>query len=260
MPFPDFDGWDGRLRQRFLFVRDVARKLCRRRIYLSLIGSVLGGAALLATADKPEWPLPLAHASAAPLSDDEALVRSQPVCVLSTRPSAGDIGDSLVVRHRRDGDLLWVSYFVYWSSERPWGDKPWWLSLAIDSVYSHFLFIFPGLRHALYGPGDIEGVTVVYRAVGDRLEIVEGFGDDEYHRRVHLGPDDLIGSDNHTVLLTTSWSHQLGGRGGGRIAHDAAASRRCFAGTELVPLTNDIASRFWLGTASAPRRARYAWM
>jgi hypothetical protein len=229
-------------------------------MWLSVVSAVLAGAALLATADTPEWPLPLAHAAAMPASDDDALVRSQPVCVLNTRDSAGDIGRSLVVRHRRDGDRLWVSYFVYWSSERPWGDKSWWVSLAIDAVYSHFLFVLPGVRHAMYGPGDIEGVTVVYRTVGGRLEIVEGFGDDEYHRRVHLGPGDLVGSDNHTLLMTNSWSHQLGGRGAARVADGAAASRRCFTGAEMVPLTSEIASRFWLGSPSAPRRARYAWL
>lgn len=259
-PFPKLDGWDGRLRQRLIFFRSAARRFFRDRVWLSVVCSALTGVALIGTADSPEWPAPLSQGAAAPLSDDEALIRAQRVCVLNTRDSAGDIGRSLVVRHRRDGDRLWVSYFVYWSSERPWGHKPWWLSLAIDAVYSHFLFVLPGLRHALYGPGDIEGVTVVYRALSDRLEIVEGFGDDEYHRKVHLGPNDLTGSDNHTVLMTTSWSHQLGGRGGARVDERAAVSRRCFEGSEIVPLTSDIASRFSLGSASSPRRARQAWL
>ncbi len=213
----------------------------------------------LSCVEQPEWPGPLLTAPIA-LTADDALVRAQPVCVVNTQDSAGDIGGSVVVRHRREGDRLWVSYFVYWSSERPWGDKPWWLSLAIDAFYSHFLFILPGIRHAMYGPGDVEGVTVVYRDVGERLEIIEGYGDDEYHRRVHLDAADLTGRDNHTVLATTSWSHQLGGRGGASLAGDAAVSQRCFAGTELVPLTTDIAHRFWLGSARAPTRARYAWL
>jgi hypothetical protein len=244
---------------------------------LGVVCALLAGTTTLLQVDTPEWPLPLARAGTAlqrdadtasrrdadtapQHDDDDALVRSQRVCVLSTRHSAGDIGRSLVVRHRRDGDRLWVSYFVYWSSERPWGDKPWLLSLAIDAFYSHFMFVLPGLRHALYGPGDIEGVTVVYRTVGQRLEIVEGFGDDEYHRRVHLGPQDLTGDDNCTVLLTTSWSHQLGGRGGASLGDGSSASRRCFAGSEFVPLTTEIANRFWLGSPSTPRRARYAWL
>jgi hypothetical protein len=241
---------------------------------LSFAGSILFG-------DSPQWPLPIVHAqagatlaaagsvaagsfAASSTADDtdadDALVRSQRVCVVNTRNSAGDIGKSLVVRHRREGDRLWVSYFVYWSSERPWGDKPWLLSLAIDAFYSHFMFVLPGLRYALYGPGDIEGVTVVYRKVGDRLEIVEGYGDDEYHHKVHLGPEDLTGRDHHTVLMTTTWSHQLGGRGAANLADDSPVLQRCFAGTEIVPLTNDIAARFWLGSRNSPRRARYAWL
>jgi hypothetical protein len=60
--------------------------------------------------------------------------------------------------------------------------------------------------------------------------------------------------------MTTSWSHQLGGRGAARVADGADVSQRCFAGAELVPLTTDIADRFWLGNESAPGRARFAWL
>jgi hypothetical protein len=232
-------------------------------MWLGAMCALLAVGSSVLLGDPPAWPEPPARADseAQPGADvDDALVRSQSVCVINTRKSFGDIGRSLVVRHHREGDRLWVSYFVYWSGERPWGDKPWLLSLAIDAFYSHFMFVLPGLRHALYGPGDIEGVTVVYRDVGDRLQIVEGYGDDEYHRNVHLGPEDLTGRGNRTLLMTTSWSHQLGGRGAARLADDAQVSKRCFTGAEIVPLTNDIANRFWLGSPSAPRRARYAWL
>jgi hypothetical protein len=60
--------------------------------------------------------------------------------------------------------------------------------------------------------------------------------------------------------MTTSWSHQLGGRGAASLAGDSPLSQRCFAGTELVPMTNAIADRFWLGSQRTPRRARYAWL
>jgi hypothetical protein len=222
--------------------------------------ALLAGAVSLAGFDPPKWPVPAAHAAVKSTPGDDALVRSQSVCVLNTRDSAGELGPSIVERHRREGDRLIVSYFVYWTSERPWGDKPWFLSLAIDAFYSHFLFVLPGLRHALYGPGDVEGVTVVYRDRGDHLEIVEGYGDDEYHRPVQLGPEDLTGRERETLLMTTSWSHQLGGRGAASYERGARASQRCFAGDELVPLTSDIANRFWLGSPSAPLRARKAWL
>jgi hypothetical protein len=228
-------------------------------MWLGLVCALLAFGISLGTRS-PEWPEPVAWTEPGVNDPDDALVRAQPVCVVNTQRSAGDIGRSLVIRHRSDGDRLWVSYFVYWSSERPWGDKSWLLSLAIDAFYSHFMFVLPGLRHALYGPGDVEGVTVVYRKVGERLEIVEGYGDDEYHRRVHLGPEDLTGQDNHTVLMTTSWSHQLGGRGAANLKNEQHASKHCFAGAKLVPLTSDIAKRFWLGSVDAPRRARYAWL
>jgi hypothetical protein len=222
--------------------------------------SLLLGSVTVGSLDAPAWPGPL-PADAPGLADaDAALIVAQPVCVMSSLDSAGELGASLVVRHRRDGDRLWVSYFAYWSSERPWGDKPFFASLAIDAFYSHFLFFLPGLRHALYGPGDIEGVTVVYRETDGRLEIVEGYGDDEYHRAVHLGPEDLTGSDKHTLLLTSWWSHQLGGRGAARAAREPSISRRCFEGPSLVPLTAEIAERFRLGSADKPLRARWAWL
>ena len=47
------------------------------------------------------------------------------------------------------------------SDERPWGDN--WLSwsvlpaLAVDLVYTRFLFGLPGFRRARYGPADVEG-------------------------------------------------------------------------------------------------------
>ena len=221
---------------------------------------MLAGALTVGSLDAPAWPEPLDASALRHADVDGALVRAQPVCVMSTLDSAGELGSALVVRHRREGDRLWVSYFAYWSSERPWGDKPCLASLAIDAFYSQFLFFLPGLRHALYGPGDVEGVTVVYREVAGQLEIVEGYGDDEYHQAVHLGPEDLTGSDKHTLLLTSWWSHQLGGRGAAHAARQASISRRCFAGPSLVPLTTEIAERFRLGDAHRPLRARWAWL
>jgi hypothetical protein len=258
-PFVGLDGRDGALSAWFVFVRNAARALSRPRLGLAAMCALLAVGAPLACADQPDWPVPNVLIEVEPARDIN-LVRSQPVCVLNTQDSAGDLGRSLVVRHRREGDRLIVSYFVYWSSERPWGSKPWWLSLAIDAFYSHFLFVLPGIQRVMYGPGDVEGVTVVYRDLGDRLEIIEGHGDDEYHRRVLLGAEELTGKDMSTVLMTTSWSHQLGGRGAASLSRGASVSERCFAGTELVPLTTDIADRFRLGSASAPSRARYAWL
>ena len=260
LPFGDGDGRYGVLSAQRWSPRDCVRRFCRARVGATAAFSVLAGTLTAGSLDTPSWPQPLSANALAPADADDALVRAQPVCVMSTLDSAGELGSSLVMRHRREGDRLWVSYFAYWSSERPWGDKPFFASLAIDAFYSHFLFFLPGLRHALYGPGDIEGVTVVYREVDGRLEIVEGYGDDEYHQAVHLGPEDLTGSDKHTLLLTSWWSHQLGGRGAPRAAREPNTSRRCFAGSSLVPLTTEIAESFRLGDARKPLRARWAWL
>lgn len=222
--------------------------------------ALFGAAQARGILDSPAWPGPVHARASVADGQDEALVRAQPVCVLSSLDSAGELGQSLVVRHRREGDRLWVSYFAYWSSERPWGDKPLILSLAIDAVYSHFLFVLPGLRQMLYGPGDVEGATVVYRVADGRLETLEGYADDEYHNAVHLDPEELTGSDEHTLLLTSWWSHQLGGRGASRAAREPHVARRCFVGDALVPLDADIARRFRLGSAERPLRARRAWL
>jgi hypothetical protein len=262
LPFAEGNGWDGTLSARGVSLRRGIFSRVRRRVWLGTALSVFAGALSLAWADAPLWPEPAALPAVSIGAEDELLVRAQRVCVLSARQSAGELGKSLVIRHRREGDLLRVSYFVYWSSERPWGHRSLFESLAIDAFYSHFLFVLPGIRHAMYGPGDVEGVTIVYRKVGGRLQVVEGFGDDEWHNLVRLGRDDLTDHGSDTVLLTTVWSHQLGARGAARLrgAPEPGMSERCFQGNELVPLTADIAERFWLGTAEAPRRARFAWL
>lgn len=262
MPFAEDDGWDGTLSVRDVSLRCGMFSVLRRRVWLGMVISVLGGALSLASTDAPSWPEMAALPSPTEAAADELLVRAQRVCVLEARQSAGELGKSLVIRHRREGELLWVSYFAYWSSERPWGDKPLFVSLAIDAFYSHFMFVLPGIRHAMYGPGDIEGVTIVYRNVGGRLEVVEGFGDDEWHNAVRLDREDLTGRGSDTLLLTNVWSHQLGARGAAQLRStpDPSVSERCFQGEELVPLTADIADRFWLGSAESPRRARFAWL
>jgi hypothetical protein len=233
------------------------------RVSARLLWAVLFlvGAALLDLGTDREWPGSSALATEAEPAD-QALIRAQRVCILNAQDSAGEIGKKLVFRSHRDGDRLSVAYFVHWSTERPWGDKPMLMSLAIDSFYSHFFFVMPGLRHLMHGPGDVEGATVVYRVVDGRLEALEGFADDESHDPVHLSAQDLTDAEQGTVLMTSVWSHQLGSHGAAQAASLAApgeVTRHCYQGQELVPLTSDIAERFWLGSADKPERARPAW-
>jgi hypothetical protein len=218
------------------------------------------GAMLLRAGAHEEWPGP-EPVVAGEEPADHKLIKAQRVCVLNTLDSAGDIGQKIAFRSRRDGDELRVSYFVNWSTERPWGDRSPIEALAIDSVYSHFFFFLPGLRYLMHGPSDIEGATVVYRVEDERLSVLEGFADDDSHTPVTLRAEDLRDGDG-TALMTSVWSHQLGTRGAARAAAEAppgALSRRCYQGADLIPLTPSLAERFWLGTADAPRRARPAW-
>lgn len=218
------------------------------------------GAVLLRAGAHEEWPGP-EHVSTGEEPAEHALIKAQRVCVLNTLDSAGDIGQKIAFRSRWAGDDLHVSYFVHWSTERPWGDRSPIEALAIDSVYSHFFFFLPGLRYLMHGPSDIEGATVVYRVEGERLSVVEGFADDDSHSPVTLRAEDLRDGDG-TALMTSVWSHQLGTPGAARAAAEAppeTLSRRCYQGADLIPLTQSLADRFWLGTADAPRRAKPAW-
>jgi hypothetical protein len=199
------------------------------------------------------------HRERAPSALEDELVKNTPLCVGSSVRSAGRLGETVLYRYRRDGDTLFVGYFVYFSTERPWGDNaltrkvlP---ALAIDAFYSHFMFVFPGAQRVLYGAGDIEGALVRYHIEDGRLVPAAALADDEGHRRVHLRGDELATPDGRVVLLTETWSHQLGAR-------DAAARARdvtCFDGARLEPLSPAVAEAFRLGNDSEPRRAKPAW-
>ncbi len=197
----------------------------------------------------------------APLGPEDQLVRDQPFCVASSMKSAGTLGEVVLYRYERHGDALDVGYFVYWSTERPWGDNeltrrvlP---ALAIDAVYSHLLFVLPGIQRVLYGPGDIEGALVHYRIEGDRLVAERARADDESHAPVRLSAREVSASDGSVVLLTEAWSHQLGGHDAARRA--PGSERACFGGESLVPMTASVAKAFRLGTSEKPHRARPAW-
>lgn len=228
---------------------------------------------------EPQWPTPssashgaraslFSHVSrrtpapGAALTVEDELIQNEPLCVASSVHSSGALGDTVLYRYERDGDALSVGYFVYFSTERPWGDNalthdvlP---ALAIDAVYSHFLFLWPGVQRVLYGPADIEGALVRYRVVGDRLVAEAARADDERHHPVRLTEAELRAPDGHVVLLTETWSHQLGAHGAVQRA-GAAPSVRCFSGAGLLPLSKGVAEAFRLGDEAVPRRAKPAW-
>jgi len=208
------------------------------------------------------WPKPLTTEQR---SGDDARVVEQPVCVAARSWSAGSLGDTVLYRARRVGNRLHVGYFVYWSEERPWGDNS--LSyavvpaLAVDAVYSHFLYVFPGLKDAMYGSGDIEGVQVSYELRPDgSLEVVSGRADDGNHQPVILSRSDLLDAKGRVVFLSDVWSHQLGARGAGSFADRSPEGLKCYERSSLRPMTELVARAFRLGNAREPLRGNPAWL
>jgi hypothetical protein len=208
------------------------------------------------------WPEP---APSEQRSGDDARVVEQPVCVGARSWSAGSLGDTVLFRTRRQGNRITVGYFVYWSEERPWGANS--LSyavvpaLAVDAVYSHFLYIFPGLKDALYGAGDIEGVQVSYEQRADgSLDVVSGRADDGNHGAVALSRSDLLDAKGRVVLLSNVWSHQLGAHGGAGFADRSQLELKCYEKASLRPMTELVARAFRLGNDRKPLRGNPAWL
>ncbi len=194
----------------------------------------------------------------------ESLVRQVPICILWSKNWSGQLGDTILYRIQPlDEHTVQVGYFVYWSTERPWGDNRLtrWLvpALAIDAVYSHLLFVLPGVQRLLYGPGDIEGARVTYRLEGsERLTATSITADEESHGEVMLDLADAVDESGAILLLNDVWSHQLGGRRA--LAHArAGAQRRCYHLETLRPLTHEVTASFRLGGPKHPLRARPAW-
>jgi hypothetical protein len=131
-------------------------------------------------------------------------------------------------------------------------------ALLVDSVYSHGLFVLPGLRHAMYGAGDIEGAAVEYEISGEKLVPVRGRADDETHDEVELSREELWDARGRVVLMSEAWSHQLGAKDAAQRLENAA-EQRCFEGQSLRPLTPELVERFRLGSFAEPRRAKPAW-
>jgi hypothetical protein len=206
----------------------------------------------------------LAPAGATRSDDDPERLERQTVCVGATGWSAGRLGDTILYRYKRSGRRLEVGYFVYWSTERPWGDNV--LSytvvpaLFIDLAYSHFLGFLPGVKDAMHGAADIEGVRVELEDRHGVFEVVGGTADNGMHQPVKLSRDDLVDSKGRIVLLTDVWSHQFGAHGGGAFADDSKRQLRCYDHAALRPMTNDVARAFRLGNEAAPRRAKPAWL
>jgi hypothetical protein len=213
------------------------------------------------TPREANWPKALTSEQ----TPEAARITSQPLCIGARSWSAGSLGKTVLYRTRQMGRKIDVGYFVYWSEERPWGPNvasymvlP---ALAMDAVYSHFLWVFPGLKDALYGPGDVEGVLVEFEQAADgSLSVLGGLADDGNHTPVKLSREDLLDAKGRVVLLTDVWSHQLGAHGAARFANTPGNELKCFAQSSLQPLTDEVARAFRLGTERRPLRGTPAWI
>jgi hypothetical protein len=179
--------------------------------------------------------------------------------------SAGELGRSVLYRVKHVGRELHVGYFVYWTTERPWGKNllsylvlP---AIFVDSFYSHLFFLFPGLQRVIHGPGDIEGARVVYEQRDNgHWAPVSAVADDGLHQEVVLDPGDFVDGQGRVVLMTDVWSHQLGAKGGRAFVDGRRGNVVCYGHGTLSPMTAQVADSFRLGTTGSPRRARPAWL
>jgi hypothetical protein len=234
---------------------------------------VLGAASLVgvgAACAPPAWPAPAARAMGEPTESGPQAPLGAPgggppaICIGTLGWSAGRLGQAALFRERRRGDTWSIGYFVHWSTERPWGQN--WLTytvlpaLLVDAVYTHFLFVLPGLQRAIFGPGDVEGVRVDLRQLDDGVWAPVGAtADDGAHHEIALTPEDFVDADGRLVFLTDVWSHQLSARGGRRFAREHGERLTCYAGGALLPLDDETTRAFRLGSENNPRRAPPAW-
>jgi hypothetical protein len=133
-------------------------------------------------------------------------------------------------------------------------------AVVADAFYSHFLFVLPGLRHAIYGPGDVEGVHVTYRENDDgSFTPISATADDGFHHAVVLEPRDFVDDAGRLVFMTDVWSHQLGARGAVQIVRAGNTPLTCFEGETLQPIGEGVIRDFRLGSRDDAHRAGPAW-
>lgn len=187
----------------------------------------------------------------------QAAIEAKPVCIGSSVESAGTLGDVLYYRAAAlpDGHVA-VGYFAFFSEERPWGNN--WLTwtvvpaLAVDLVYSRALLVAPGLQRAMYGAGDVEGVSIVYEVRPDgSLSFDHATADDGDEHPVAISRARAFALDpEHPVFYSDVWSHQLGGRGA--ASRQRLAYLRCYEGDAIRPLPDDLARGYHLENRADP--------
>jgi hypothetical protein len=187
----------------------------------------------------------------------QAAIEAKPVCIGSSVESAGTLGDGLYYRATTlaDGRVA-VGYFAFFSEERPWGNN--WLTwtvlpaLAVDMVYSRALLVAPGIQRALYGAGDVEGVSIVYDVRRDgSLSFEHATADDRDERPVVISRDRAFALDpEHPVFYSDVWSHQLAGTLA--RSRQGLAYLRCYEGDTIRPLPDDLARAYHIENRADP--------
>jgi hypothetical protein len=187
----------------------------------------------------------------------QAAIEAKPVCIGSSVDSAGTLGDVLYYRATAlpDGRVA-VGYFAFFSEERPWGNN--WLTwtvvpaLAVDVVYSRALLVAPGLQRAMYGAGDVEGISIVYDVRSDgSLSFDRATADDGTEHQVLISRERAFALDpDHPAFYSDVWSHQLGGSGA--ASRQNLAYLRCYEGDSIRPLPDDVARGYHLENRADP--------
>jgi len=213
---------------------------------------------ILATACFPlSGALPVVPGPRGEQTAEQAEIEHQPVCIGSSVRSAGKLSDVLYYRAMATGDGgVSVGYFAFYSEERPWGNN--WLTwsvlpaLVIDMVYSRAFWILPGLQRAIYGAGDVEGVSIVYaRGADGALSVDHALVDDGSHRLRQLSRAEVLALDPlRPTFYSDVWSHQLGGRAVG--SRRGLVDDHCYADDAIRPLPDSVALAFGIDRDRAP--------
>ncbi len=190
-------------------------------------------------------------------SAEATLVERQPVCLGSSVASAGALADTLYYRATRlpDGRIA-VGYYAFFSEERPWGNnwQTWTVlpALAIDLFYTRTLFIAPGLQRAMFGAGDVEGISIIYEPQADgSLAFHHATAENANERPITLSREQAFALDPlRPTFYSEVWSHQLGG------THASSRSdlvyQRCYSADSIRPLPEELASSYRVENRAGP--------
>ncbi|MFC1619230.1 hypothetical protein ACFL45_04715 [Candidatus Neomarinimicrobiota bacterium] len=120
---------------------------------------------------------------------------------------------------------VFVGYFLEWSGEFPDFGRKYpisrterWQQVRIPIFYTNWLYIprSGGLQRRMFGPGDVEGITVAYELVGDSLGQLLAIGFEMPGHKAMTIPDSTdewsvqdVVSDGAPFLQLASWNHMF---------------------------------------------------